>query len=213
MSAASQLDQFYHKNQDWINELHLLQKILSECGLHEEFKWRNPCFTFSGKNICILGVLKKSCVLSFIKGALLTDQNNILQSAGENSRSVKLIRFTNATEIQLLSDEIRKFVLAAIDIEKKGLKIEHSAEAIDLPTELLTIFRHDQTFQDAFYKLTKGRQRGYLIYFSSAKQSKTVQSRIASYRNRIINGKGMLDCLCGLSKKMPNCDGSHKMLK
>lgn len=213
MSTTSQLDQFYHKNQDWINELHLLQKILSECGLHEEFKWRNPCFTYSGKNICILGVFKNSCVLSFIKGALLTDQNNILQSAGENSRSVKLMRFTKAAEIELLADEIRKFVSAAIDIEKKGLKIEPSKEALELPAELLTIFRQDSTFQDAFYKLTKGRQRGYLIYFSSAKQSKTIHSRIASYRNRIINGKGMLDCVCGLSKKMPSCDGSHKMLK
>ncbi|MFT6967178.1 MAG: CDGSH-type Zn-finger protein, partial [Marivirga sp.] len=36
--------------------------------------------------------------------------------------------------------------------------------------------------------------------------------RIEKYAQRIIDGFGINDCVCGLSKKTPNCDGSHKTL-
>ena len=45
----------------------------------------------------------------------------------------------------------------------------------------------------AFYALTPGRQRGYLLYFSSAKQSKTRESRIEKYMPKILKGKGLED--------------------
>ena len=61
--------------------------------------------------------------------------------------------------------------------------------------------------------LTPGRKRGYLLYFSAGKQSQTRVSRIEKSIPKIMNGKGLNDCTCGLSKKMPNCDGSHKQLK
>ena len=30
--------------------------------------------------------------------------------------------------------------------------------------------------------------------------------------SNILNKKGINDCVCGLSKRMPGCDGSHKQL-
>jgi uncharacterized protein YdeI (YjbR/CyaY-like superfamily) len=45
----------------------------------------------------------------------------------------------------------------------------------------------------AFHSLTPGRQRGYLLYFSAAKQAKTRESRIEKYIQPILDGKGLED--------------------
>ena len=44
------------------------------------------------------------------------------------------------------------------------------------------------------------------------KQSETRINRIQNYRQRILSGIGINDCTCGLSKRMPSCDGSHNQL-
>jgi uncharacterized protein YdeI (YjbR/CyaY-like superfamily) len=45
----------------------------------------------------------------------------------------------------------------------------------------------------AFAALTPGRQRGYLFYFSAAKQSKTREARIEKCMPQILKGKGLDD--------------------
>jgi uncharacterized protein YdeI (YjbR/CyaY-like superfamily) len=87
----------------------------------------------------------------------------------------------------------------------------HDSETI-LIQEFQIRFNKDSKLKKAFESLTPGRQKAYLIYFSAPKQTKTRESRIESYTKRILNGKGLYDCVCGLSKKMPSCDGSHKLL-
>ncbi len=76
--------------------------------------------------------------------------------------------------------------------------------------ELEAIFKKNKALQKAFLALTPGRQRAYLIHFAGAKQSATRISRIEKYTDTILAGRGINDCTCGLSKKMPYCDGSHK---
>ena len=49
------------------------------------------------------------------------------------------------------------------------------------------------------------------MFFTAAKQSATVSARIDKFTPRILRGKGMNDCVCGHSQKMPGCDGSHKL--
>ena len=70
--------------------------------------------------------------------------------------------------------------------------------------------KKDAAFKTAFEALTPGRQRAYKLFFSAAKQTQTRETRIEKYTPRILNGKGLNDCLCGHSKRPPNCDGSHK---
>ena len=74
-------------------------------------------------------------------------------------------------------------------------------------------FKENDAFKNAFESLTPGRQKGYLLHFANAKQSTTRTNRILQAVPRILNGKGLTDCTCGLSKRMPSCDGSHKQLK
>jgi len=113
-----------------------------------------------------------------------------------------------------LETTIREYLYEAIEVEKAGLKVKmKKTEDFEFPTELELKFKERPELEEAFNKLTPGRQKGYLIYFSQPKQSKTRESRIDKSIDRIFSGKGLNDCVCGLSKRMPNCDGSHKKLE
>jgi uncharacterized protein YdeI (YjbR/CyaY-like superfamily) len=63
-------------------------------------------------------------------------------------------------------------------------------EDYDVPEELTAYFQSDSDFEKAFKSLTPGRQRGYLMHFNQAKQSKTRTARIEKYRDKIFAGKG-----------------------
>ncbi|ULC58379.1 DUF1801 domain-containing protein [Flaviramulus sp. BrNp1-15] len=197
----------------WNLELTKLREIVLDCGLTEDFKWRNPCYTDNDKNIVLIGAFKDYCLISFLKGALLKDPDKILENIGKNTKSAKLIAFKSLNDIDKLENTLKVYIKEAIDVERKGLKIDTKNDELEYPLELLKKFNENPEFKLAFTNLTKGRQRGYLLHFSGAKQSKTRTSRIEKYEKRIFNGKGIMDCVCGLSKRMPNCDGSHKQLE
>lgn len=203
---------YFEQTSNWQDALNLLREIILETGLNETFKWKTPCYTFEGKNILLLGKFKSHCTLSFFKGVLLPDPHEILISAGPNSKSVKVIHFTETKEIADRKKEISKLIFEAIEIEKSGHKPTPNQEEILIITELQEVFNKDASFENAFKLLSKGRQRGYVIYFENAKQSKTKTDRITKMRDRILKGYGLQDCTCGKSKKMPKCDGSHKII-
>jgi uncharacterized protein YdeI (YjbR/CyaY-like superfamily) len=191
----------------------LLRKSLLSTSLTEEYKWKQPCYTLNGKNVIILGVLKDHIFISFFKGALLNNENEILQKAGENSQAARVIRLYTLDEAKSHLKFIQASIKAAIEIEKKGTKVEKDESAeIEIPVELHGVFKKDADYKKAYYKLTPGRQRAYLIFFTGAKQTETRLSRIEKYRKRILDGYGFNDCVCGLSKRKPSCDGSHKVI-
>lgn len=196
----------------WQKELAALRKIVLACGLDEELKWRAPCYGVEGGNVVILGALKGCCTLSFFKGALLSDPEEILEKPGENSQAGRVIRFTSVQEIAAREAVLTAYIHEAIEVQRAGLKVERKKTAEPLPDELLAKFDEHPAFQAAFEALTPGRQRGYLLHFSAPKQAATRASRIEKCVPRILDGKGMNDCVCGLSQKMPGCDGSHKTL-
>lgn len=210
----SNVDNFILQTPKWGKELSALQALLLDCGLTEELKWGTPCYMFQSKNVLLLGAFKEYCALSFFKGVLLSDEEGLLQSPGANSQSVKYFKFTSLKEITKLKSTIKAYVYEAIEVEKAGLTIDKTKSTeFDLPEELLHIFKSNSKLKKAFEELTTGRQRAYAMYFSDAKQAKTREARIEKYVPRILKGKGMTDCVCGLSKHKPNCDGSHKQIK
>jgi len=210
----TKVDEYISKAQNWHDKLSKLRTIILDCGLTEDFKWRNPCYTYQKNNIALIAGSKEYCALSFFKGVLLKDTNNILVQPGENSQSVRLIKFTDIQEIEDLEAIVKNYIYEAIEVEKAGLRVDFKAKkALVIPEELQIKFDENHRFQFAFNKLSLGRQRGYILYFSGAKQSKTRASRIDKYTQQILNGKGFHDCTCGHSKKMPTCDGSHKYIQ
>ena len=208
------VDKYLSELNKWQVELTTLREIILDCGLTEDFKWMHPCYTHNNKNIVLIHGFKEYCAILFNKGSLLKDPENILIQQTENTQYGRQIRFTNSTEIEALKATIKSYIYEAIEVEKLGLIVKTKVTSdYEIPKELTQKFEENLEFENAFKNLTGGRQRGYLLHFAQAKQAKTRVARIEKYMDRIFNGKGLNDCVCGLSKRMPNCDGSHKQLK
>lgn len=182
------------KARTWQEELKALREILLDSPLTEELKWSVPCYTFQKSNVVILSALKESCTLSFFKGALLKDPHGILTKPGENTQAGRLIRFTSVQQIVELASIVKAYIAEAIEIEKSGVKVNFKAKGeLVYPEELQTQFAHHPALKTAFEALTPGRQRGYLLYFTAPKQSKTRASRIEKSIPSILDGKGLND--------------------
>ena len=178
----------------WQAELKLLREMMLQSGLVEEIKWSVPCYTHKGKNIAIIAAFKDHCSLSFFKGAGLEDPDGVLDRPGENSQSARLIRLTSTAQIRGLRSAIGNFIQQAITLEESGYKPPSITLAqMPWPIELVQTFEKDSRLHEAFEALTPGRQRGYLLYFAAAKQSKTRFDRIEKNRERILSGLGLHD--------------------
>jgi uncharacterized protein YdeI (YjbR/CyaY-like superfamily) len=182
------------KVHSWSAELALLREILLGCDLQEELKWSHPCYVNSGKNILIMGAFKDYVALTLFKGALLKDPKRLLVRQTENVQSGRQLRFTKTSEIKKAKATIETYVAEAIALAQAGLKVEKKkTEDFEVPDELKAAFRKDANFRRAFQALTPGRQRGYLLHFSGAKQSQTRASRIDKSKPKIFKGLGLHD--------------------
>jgi uncharacterized protein YdeI (YjbR/CyaY-like superfamily) len=207
------VDTYISKANKWQSEMTAIRELLLSCGLTEDIKWRVPCYSFNNGNVALIAAFKDYVALSFIKGELLADADKVLVSPGENSQSVKLAKFTNASAIKEKESLLKAYIFEAIEVEKAGLKVpKPKSTNLEFPDELIEKMSADKAFKTAFENLTPGRQRGYNMFFKAAKQSATRTTRIAKYEDRILKGFGINDCVCGHTKKKPGCDGSHKYL-
>lgn len=182
------------KVHNWEGELEKLRAILLETELTEELKWSVPCYTYEGGNVLLMSAFKEFCSLSFFKGVLLKDPQGILVAPGENSQAVRMFKFTSVDEIKTLEPTIKAYIQEAIEVEKAGLEVEFKKTAeYEIPEEFQNVLDNDPALKMAFEALTPGRQRGYLLYFSSAKQPQTRINRIEKYTPMIMEGIGMHD--------------------
>lgn len=188
------VDFYFNKVQRWQEELAQLRVICLNSGLTEELKWGQPCYVLGKSNIVLIHDFKEYCALLFFKGALLKDPNSILIRQTENVQAARQIRFTNAQEIAEMEVVLKDYIQEAIDVEKSGLKVElKKTKEFSIPEEFQAQLDQSPDLKAAFEALTQGRQRAYLLYFSSAKQSKTRVARIEKYMPQILAGKGMDD--------------------
>lgn len=104
------------------------------------------------------------------------------------------MRFTKPEQVVERTKAIKNYIRQAIDFEKKGTKVEAPRQTgLEIPQELTEKFKEHSGLEQAFFALTPGRQRGYLIHFTGAKQSATRLSRIEKCVSKILEGKGMMD--------------------
>ncbi len=186
------LEQLFTSADKWRSEAQALRVILLDCGLEEALKWGKPCYSHDGANICIIQRMKDFLALMFFKGALVEDADGLLVPQGPNSRSGYRATFTSVAQVNQAADSLRSCVQSAIDVERRGLKLEKPGQP-DLPEELVSAFDDDPGFRAAFDALTPGRQRGYALHFSDARNAETRFRRINKYREAIFDGKGLHD--------------------
>ena len=188
------VDFYFIKEKRWQEEIKKLRMIILDYGLTEELKWGVPCYTFQKNNIVLIHVFKEYCAILFHKGALLKDANGILIQQTENVQAARQVRFTNVQEIVELEPILKAYIHEAIEVEKAGLKVNYKkATEFSIAEEFQNKLNEIPDLDSAFYALTPGRQRAYLLYFSAPKQSKTREVRVEKCMQQILDGKGLND--------------------
>jgi uncharacterized protein YdeI (YjbR/CyaY-like superfamily) len=193
-AANTKVDFYFEKEKTWKEEIKKLRTIVLECGLAEQLKWGCPCYTFEESNIVLIHTFKEYCAVLFFKGALLKDAEGVLVQQTKNVQSARQLRFTSAREVTNAKALLKKYVKEAVEVEKAGLKVSFKKpEQFVMAEEFQERLGESPALKKAFEGLTPGRQRGYLLYFSSAKQSKTRHDRVKKYIPKILKGKGLDD--------------------
>lgn len=189
-----EVDRFFEKDTKWQAEFNALRAIALGSGLEEELKWGHPCYTLQGKNVVLIHGFKEYCALLFHKGVLLKDEAGILVRQTEHVQGARQVRFRGLQEIDTLAPVVNAYLHEAIALEKAGLKVPMRKTAeFAMPAEFAMAMKQMPELKKAFNALTPGRQRGYLLYFASAKRSKTREARIEKHVERILAGKGLDD--------------------
>jgi uncharacterized protein YdeI (YjbR/CyaY-like superfamily) len=192
--ANTKVDDFIASAKKWQEEFRKLRAILLDSELAEEFKWSQPCYTFEGKNVVVIGGLKESCALAFFKGVLIKDIHGVLTIPGQHSQSTRWFKFASVREIAEMKSVLKAYIREAIEVEKAGLKVKlKKTSDLKFPEELQIMLDEFPELKTAFDALTPGRQRAYIYHFSAPKQSKTREARVRKFMPHILKGKGLLD--------------------
>jgi uncharacterized protein YdeI (YjbR/CyaY-like superfamily) len=185
---------FYFEKGKWQAELRLLRKIILSCGLEEVVKWGCPCYTHHEKNIVLLHAFKEYCAMLFFKGSLMADPDNILVQQTKNVQAARQIRFTEISAVKAQSASLKAYVHEAIEIETSGKKPElKKTRDFEVVPEFEAQLKKHAALKQAFKALTPGRQRAYLLHFSSAKRPQTRAERIQKCIPPILKGMGLND--------------------
>ena len=190
----SKVDWYFEKAEKWQKEIKKLRSIILSCDLREELKWGNPCYMFEKHNIVLIHSFKEYCAVLFFKGALLKDKKGVLIQQTENVQAARHLRFTSLAEVTKIEKTLKAYIYEAVEIEEAGLKVElKKTTEYAVPEEFEKVLKKNAALKKAFKALTPGRQRGYLLYFAQAKQSKTREARIEKCIPDILEGKGLND--------------------
>jgi uncharacterized protein YdeI (YjbR/CyaY-like superfamily) len=188
------VDFYFSKSIKWQRELSKLRTIILDCPLTEELKWGVPCYKFQKSNIVLIHEFKEYCAILFVKGALFKDPDGILIQQTENVQSARQVRFTNVQGILDVETTLKAYISEAIEVEKSGLKVNYKkATEFPIADEFQKKLDEIPDLDTAFYALTPGRQRAYLLYFSQPKQPATREARVEKCMQQILNGKGLND--------------------
>jgi uncharacterized protein YdeI (YjbR/CyaY-like superfamily) len=192
--ANPKVDAFINNAKKWQEEYGKLRTILQEFPLGEELKWGVPCYTYQQTNVILMHGFKEYCALLFVKGALLKDPNGILIQQTENVQAGRQVRFTRLEEITQLEPAIKAYINEAIEVEKAGLKVTYKKSTeFSMADEFQHKLDDDPELEKAFYALTPGRQRAYLLFFSAPKQAATREARVEKSIPQILAGRGLND--------------------
>ena len=183
------------KAKHWREETAALRELCLGAGLTEELKWGQACYTLGqDRNVVLIHGFKDYVALLFMKGALMKDPERLLVQQTKNVQAARQIRFTSLKEITKLKPALKSYFKDAIALTESGAKVAmKTAAQFDVPEEFQKRLDDDPKLAEAFFALTPGRQKGYLLHFSGAKQSATRIARVEKHAPRILKGFGLDD--------------------
>ena len=188
------VDGFLRNEKQWRKEFEKLREIALECKLTEELKWEHPCYTVNDKNVILIHGFKNYFAFAFFKGSLMKDPKNLLIQQTKNVQATRQIRFTSLDQVIKLEPTIKAYIREAIKLEKDGIEVQFKKTAeFEVPVEFAAQLKKSAKLKKSFESLTPGRQRGYLLFFAGAKQSKTRAARVEKCIPMIMSGKGLDD--------------------
>ncbi|WP_413585620.1 YdeI/OmpD-associated family protein [Bdellovibrio sp. HCB274] len=191
----SKVDSFLKKEKKWPEAVGALRELALSAGLQEDFKWSFPCYSHNGKNVVMIQTFKNFGAFMFFDGSVLKDPKKILKAPGENSHVVKRFEFQSLEDVTKSKAALKTLINQAIKVsgssEKSVKKAARPKQSI--PVEFKSVLDKNSKLKTAFAALTPGRQRMYLMHFSSAKQAATRVSRIEKCVPKILKGKGLMD--------------------
>jgi uncharacterized protein YdeI (YjbR/CyaY-like superfamily) len=188
------VDWYFARTNKWQQETELLRMFILDTGLTETLKWGCPCYVMENKNIVLIHDFKKYCAVLFFKGSLLKDPKKILIQQTKNVQAARQVRFTSVKEVTKYEKTLKSYIKEAVAIEKSGAKVSlKKTTQFEMPEEFRKKLDKSAALKKAFFALTPGRQRGYLLHFSSAKQAKTRDDRVERFIPQILKGKGLED--------------------
>ncbi len=178
----------------WVPEFAALRTLCLGSGLNESLKWGKACYDLDSSNVVLIQGFKAYCALLFMKGALLEDSAGVLVQQTPHVQAARQLRFASLTDIQRRRSMIRTYLRQAIAIQKSGATVRMKTVAeFDMPAEFKSRLDRSPRLAKAFKSLTPGRQRAYLLYFGSAKQSATRSARVEKHVARILDSLGLDD--------------------
>jgi uncharacterized protein YdeI (YjbR/CyaY-like superfamily) len=184
----------HQKEERWAAEYAALRQLCLASGLNEELKWGQACYDWNGGKVVLIHGFKDYCALLFMKGALLKDPQDILVQQTKNVQSARQIRFVSLADINKRKAAVTAYIKQAIAVEQSGAKVTMKSVAqFDVPQEFQQRLDDDAQLAEAWHALTPGRQKGYLLHFSGAKQSSTRSARVERHTPRILQGLGIDD--------------------
>ncbi len=188
----TKLQFYFDKPNKWQQEFIYLRKIILQCPFSEELKWGHPCYTIKNKNVVLIHGFKEYCAIMFFKGALMKDPHQQLIQQTKNVQATRQWRFTNIAAIKENEASILEYLKEAIAIEEAGLKVPMKKTSdFVVCEEFKNLLSGHKKLKAAFEKLTPGRQRAYLLYFSSAIFSSTRVLRIYICVPKILKGQAL----------------------
>lgn len=174
----------------WSRGIAALRRIALDMGLVETLKWGHPCYMHAGRNIALIGALREDLRFNFFHAALMTDPEGLLVKQGPNTQHADALRFTDDAQVTTLEPTIRRYLAEAMAYAQEGRLPPKTAQAIELPDELIEALEADIELAEAFARLTPGRQRSYVIHLGTTKNPATRVARIVKLRGHILAGKG-----------------------
>jgi uncharacterized protein YdeI (YjbR/CyaY-like superfamily) len=190
----SLVSKVHSKEKRWSEEFGELRRLCLASGLNEELKWGQACYDLNGKNVVLIHGFKDYCALLFMKGALLEDSKELLVRQTQNVQAARQMRFASLAEVRKRKAAIKDYIERAIAVERSGAKVPmKTAAQFEVAKEFEKRMDEDSELAEAFQALTPGRQKGYLLYFSAAKQSTTRSARVEKCAPRILRGLGLDD--------------------